>query len=126
MCEEQILQRTGQSTPGDEAAFPARLQQLLGEHVDADALLRYLERVELAPGHRLIRQGEPPGDVYFLAAGRLTAALEQEDGSSVRLRTIARMQDEEPRLVAALHRCFGRLLALRLANTLRTVEALLA
>lgn len=119
--------------------------------------------MEVPAEHRLIRQGDPPGDVYFLAEGRLTAALEQEDGSSVRLRTmgpgtivgevamyleiprtasvisecesvvyrlspdaISRMQQEEPRLAAALHRCFGRVVALRLASTLRTLDALLS
>lgn len=162
-CEEQVLQRAEPGGLADEVAFPLRLRELLGEEVDVQELLGYLERVEVPPGHRLIGQGEAPDDVYFLAAGRLTAALEQEDGSWVRLRSmgpgtvvgevamylqiprtasvvsqsdsivyrlsldsIERMRQEEPQLVAALHHCFGRLLALRLASTLRTVEALLS
>lgn len=162
-CEEQILQRARQADATDETLFPSRLQELLADDVDVKDLLRYLYRLEVPSGHRLIRQGAPPGDVYFLAAGRLTAVLEQEDGSSVRLRTmgagtvvgevamylqtartasvtsdcasvvyrlslgsIERMQQEDPRLVAAVHRCFAGLLALRLASTLRTVDALLS
>ena len=162
-CEERLLHGAGGSEETDEAAFPSHLHDLVGDGVDVAALMGYLERVEVPAGHRIIRQGDPPGDVYFLAAGRLTAALEQEDGSTVRLRTmgpgtvvgevamylqtprtasvvserasvvyrlsqesVERMQEEHPGLVAALHRCFGRLLALRLANTLRTVDALLS
>jgi SulP family sulfate permease len=55
---------------------------------DADRLRRYLEPVEVPAGHRLIRQGDRPDDVYLLEDGVLTAQMEDHDGPAVRLRTM--------------------------------------
>jgi SulP family sulfate permease len=72
---------------GVEAVRPAEL--------DGDALagmpvgLRpYLERVELPHGTVLIRQDEPPDDVYVVGSGRLSVEMETADGTRMRLRTV--------------------------------------
>ena len=48
----------------------------------------YLERVELADGAVLIRQGESPADVYVLESGRLRVETVTERGTRMRLRTL--------------------------------------
>jgi sulfate permease, SulP family len=78
-CEERLL--------ADEAVRPGEL--------DGDALagmpagLRpYLERVELPDGAMLIRQDEPPDDVYVVGSGRLSVEMETADGTRMRLRSV--------------------------------------
>lgn len=65
-------------------------QRLAAELPDGNAerLRPYLEPVEVPAGHRLIRQGDPPDDVYLLEDGVLTAQMDDADGSAVRLRTM--------------------------------------
>jgi SulP family sulfate permease len=52
-------------------------------------LLRtYLERVSLPEGTVLIRQAEPPEDVFVLESGRLLVEMQTPEGRRVRLRTV--------------------------------------
>ncbi|MGZ5214591.1 MAG: SulP family inorganic anion transporter, partial [Actinomycetota bacterium] len=52
-------------------------------------LLRtYLERVPLPEGTVLIRQAEPPEDVFVLESGRLRVEMQTPEGRRVRLRTV--------------------------------------
>jgi SulP family sulfate permease len=48
----------------------------------------YLERVELSEGTVLIRQGDPPDDVFVLESGRLRVQLVTPEGTRMRLRTM--------------------------------------
>ncbi len=47
-----------------------------------------LERVSLAEGTVLIRQDEPPGDVFVLESGRLRVEMVTPEGTRMRLRTV--------------------------------------
>jgi SulP family sulfate permease len=51
-------------------------------------LPRYLEREELAVGAVLIRQDEPPDDVFVLERGRLGVQMQTPEGRRMRLRTV--------------------------------------
>jgi SulP family sulfate permease len=51
-------------------------------------LTRHLERLELAEGTVLIRQGDRAGDVFVVESGRLVVELTTPDGARVRLRSI--------------------------------------
>lgn len=73
-CEAQLLAHAGCTAPADQTALPAEL---------AEKLAPYLERVELAAGTDVMRQGEASDDMYFVRSGRVTVRL---DGSQ-RLRT---------------------------------------
>jgi SulP family sulfate permease len=82
-CEEGLLR--------DEAVAVPESVSILG----ADALggmppgLRaHLERMDLADGTVLIRQGETPGDVYVLETGRLRVETVTGRGTRMRLRTL--------------------------------------
>jgi SulP family sulfate permease len=48
----------------------------------------YLERVSVPEGTVLIRQDEPPGDVYVLESGRLKVEMVTAEGTQMRLRTV--------------------------------------
>jgi SulP family sulfate permease len=53
-----------------------------------EALEPFLERLEIAGGACLLRQGEASDALYFLEQGRLTAKLEGVGQSDMRLRTM--------------------------------------
>jgi SulP family sulfate permease len=162
-CENRLLEEHRQEAETADRPLVEQLRGTLDGAVNPEALVRYLEPRDLAPGERLIRQGDEVADVYFLERGRLTVEFERPEGEeSVRLRTmasgtvvgevamylggprtasvvadgvsrihrlspeaLARMEREEPELAAALHRMFARLLAQRLSDALRSMEALL-
>jgi sulfate permease, SulP family len=74
-CEEAVL--------AEEAAATA--PEALGGGEPPAELLPYLERVAVAEGTVLLRQGEPPGDLYVLAEGRLAVETATPEGRRVRL-----------------------------------------
>jgi sulfate permease, SulP family len=53
-----------------------------------DRLRPYLERRELAQGAVLLRQGDPPDDVFVLESGRLSVEATTPDGVRMRLRSM--------------------------------------
>ena len=154
-CEDLLL-----AAPGGTAA--ARVDHSV-EGLDGlpRGLSAYLERMSLPVGTALLRQGEPPGDVYVLESGRLGVETVTAEGKRMRLRSvrpgvvvgevalytgvprmadvvaetpivvlrfsresIARMETEEPEVAAAMHRWFATVLADRLSDTLRAIDAL--
>jgi SulP family sulfate permease len=85
-CEERLLEESGPAG-SEREPFWSRLRAELGD-TDAERLRGYLEAREIEAGVELIRQGQPPDDVFLLESGTLTAELAGEDGSLVRLRTM--------------------------------------
>jgi SulP family sulfate permease len=53
-------------------------------------LMTYLEKVEVAEGEYLIRQGGEEGDLYLIERGKVSVYRECPDGSRLRLRTLGR------------------------------------
>jgi SulP family sulfate permease len=51
-------------------------------------LSRHLERESVAEGTVLIRQDEPPDDVFVLESGRLQVEMVTAEGTRMRLRTV--------------------------------------
>lgn len=51
-------------------------------------LLPYLERRSLPEGSVLIRQGDPPDDIFLLESGRLRVELSTPEGARMRLSTV--------------------------------------
>ncbi len=49
--------------------------------IELEALLGHMPRVEVPAGHVLMREGDPPDDLYILATGRLTAAVAEAKDS---------------------------------------------
>jgi SulP family sulfate permease len=78
-CEDVLLAEARPATargPGDGAAG-------LPPHLEA-----YLERRSLAEGTVLIRQGDPPDDLFVLESGRLRVELTTPEGERLRLSTV--------------------------------------
>ena len=67
--------------PQKQTRFPALPDEL-------DGVLHYMEEQDVEQGQYLIRQGEKPAGLYFVAEGQVTAQVEGDDGCSVRLRTL--------------------------------------
>jgi sulfate permease, SulP family len=78
-CEEGLLRDDVVRVPGADGDALAGMPSGLRAH---------LERVELADGTVLIRQGDPPDDVFVLESGRLRVEMETSDGTRLRLRSI--------------------------------------
>jgi SulP family sulfate permease len=79
-CEDDLLERADQVVAADGSReapinLPARLWP-------------YLERRSLPEGTVLIRQGEPPDDLFVLESGRLRVELTTPEGTRVRLRSM--------------------------------------
>jgi SulP family sulfate permease len=76
LLEEGQAERLSGTGPGDAlAGIPPGLRP-------------HLERVALEEGTVLIRQDEPPDDVYVLESGRLQVEMVTPEGTRVRLRTL--------------------------------------
>ena len=76
LLEEDQMDRLADAVPGDALdSLPPGLRT-------------YLERVLLAKGTVLIRQDEPPGDVFVLESGRLSVDLVTPEGTRMRLRAV--------------------------------------
>jgi SulP family sulfate permease len=69
----------GVTSPDGSGAALAGMPEGLGTH---------LERVTLPEGTVLIRQDEPPDDVFILEAGRLSVEMVTGDGTRLRLRSV--------------------------------------
>jgi SulP family sulfate permease len=80
-CEDRLLHDAAPaSSPADPSAdglagLPPHLQP-------------YLERVSLPEGAVLIRQGDPPDDMYVLESGRLRVEFTTPEGTVMRLSTV--------------------------------------
>jgi SulP family sulfate permease len=81
-CEDALLSPPGPAEARGEhpsAGSPDGLPPGLGAH---------LERVSVPAGTVLLRQDDPPGDIYVLESGRLGVETFTADGSRIRLRTL--------------------------------------
>ena len=78
-CEDTLL--------GEEASIGAEPVLDDGDGFPA-SLAPYVERIALSEGDVVIRQDDPPGDVYVLAEGRLAVETVTPEGRHVRLRTL--------------------------------------
>jgi SulP family sulfate permease len=76
-CEEALLVDTGFTQGGGASSdgVPPRLAP-------------YLDQVAVAEGAVLLRQEDPPGDIFVLADGRLGVEASTPEGKRVRLRTL--------------------------------------
>lgn len=162
-CENKILATQGIT---DLTGFIERMEGQLKRAFPGlkaiDRLMKYLERKEIQEGAYLMREGDPPGEMYFVESGVVTAQLEFPNGEALRLRTIRggatvgemglyldaaraasvvatrpsivyrlsaeslkKMREEDPEVAALLHEWIARLLAERLTDNNRTIEALM-
>jgi sulfate permease, SulP family len=82
-CEDALLGTAAETAFADETA-----PELDGRGGLPPGVIPYLERVSVPAGTVLIRQDEPPGDVYVLGSGRLAVETLTAEGTRIRLRTL--------------------------------------
>lgn len=88
-CEERLLAAASPQGAADRRPLVDQLADLLSSREAAGGVMRYLERVRVPAGARVIRQGMPSDDLYLVESGRMTVVLERPEGDSIRLRAIA-------------------------------------
>jgi SulP family sulfate permease len=70
-CENRLLNDVAPQVIGNERVPVVELMvDVVKDRPLAKALLPYLERIEVAPGHRLIEQDTPSDDIFFVEQGR--------------------------------------------------------
>ena len=79
-CEEALLRDEASGADAARDAGRRRPRRAAGSR----RLRTYLERVALPEGTVLIRQDEPPGDVFVLESGRLSVEMVTADGTRMR------------------------------------------
>jgi sulfate permease, SulP family len=80
-CEDALLSAPGPRTERDRPAA-------VGPDGLPPGLAAHLERVSVPAGAVLLRQDEPPGDVFVLESGRLGVETVTHEGTRLRLRTL--------------------------------------
>lgn len=88
-CEERLLRDWAERPDQREGHCIA--QHLVREldHPGAfDILQAYLEKIELAPQTKLIRQDEQSCDIFFVEQGTVTVQLEAPESAPIHLRTL--------------------------------------
>ena len=87
-CEDALL-RERQLYPETESfELHRHLRGMFADERDVQELMRYVERIEVAPNDYVIRQGDRSDDLYFIERGQVTIQLELEDGATLRLKTM--------------------------------------
>lgn len=89
-CEDQLLTDTELKDVPSQSGVEDHLEHLARKGIDVKSLKPYLTRQQLEEDDFLIRQGEPPEDLFFIEEGQVTAWLETTERQSIRLETISR------------------------------------
>ncbi len=88
-CEDELLARTA---PAYVANAPRplgeRLAGILGDERLAATVAAYCERMEVPAGTRLIEQGTPSADIFFVETGHAAVAIVSPNHAPIRLATI--------------------------------------
>ncbi|MDX1616497.1 MAG: SulP family inorganic anion transporter [Candidatus Promineifilaceae bacterium] len=86
--ETEFLQRREAELTAVPETIETQLAEIVGESEGLTVLLSFLERLELAAGDYLMRQGDQPDNLYFIESGQVSALLEFEDRPPLRLQTM--------------------------------------
>ncbi|MCB2102190.1 MAG: SLC26A/SulP transporter family protein [Rhodobacterales bacterium] len=86
-CEEDILARGGALQRPDQN-FQGWLERHLGGPESTRVLMSYLNRIKLASGEALYKQGSPSDTIDMVASGRVSVLLNLGGKAPVRLRSM--------------------------------------
>jgi SulP family sulfate permease len=88
-CEDNLLASVGATEKGADQPLQHHLQRVLTSDLAIADLLKYMERLNVATGEILIREGDPPDHMYLLESGRVSVLLQTRDRRRIRLRTMS-------------------------------------
>jgi SulP family sulfate permease len=86
-CEDQILLDRGIAPEEPHLPLAKRLARILASDRTSE-LMKYLEKAEVPAGHVLMRQDDPPDDLYLIESGKVTVQMELASGRTARLLTL--------------------------------------
>ena len=86
-CEDQILLAREIAPQEPFLPLAERLARIFASD-ETSELMKYLEKAEVPAGHVLMRQDDPPDDLYLIESGRVTVQMELADGRAARLLTL--------------------------------------
>ncbi len=86
-CENQILLSTGENPNDGKESLHFLFKSLFPDATILDSLLKYFERLDVGSGHYLMKEGDPPGELFFIESGQVTVQLEFPDRNPFRLGT---------------------------------------
>jgi SulP family sulfate permease len=66
-----------------------RLVKVLDSRKSADAMMSYLQRIEMDDGDVVLEQGDPPCGMYFIEEGQVTVQLHLHHDRWIRIRTMS-------------------------------------
>jgi SulP family sulfate permease len=87
-CENDILKRKLVDAGKEIKSLAKILADFHPWNVDTDALLDYMERLDVGKNHYLILQGDPSHELFFIESGKVKVTVELDNGRSMRVRTM--------------------------------------
>ena len=86
-CENQLLVASDLPTY-KSPSLSSSLTGYIKDKEKVKIMMEYLKRIELSPGTKIIQQNMVAYDLFFVESGRLSAYLERENQSPIRLQTV--------------------------------------
>jgi SulP family sulfate permease len=88
-CENQLLMQAGEQFIEDKDSLHTLFNPFFpNDKINLESIFRYFEKEEVDSGVYLMKEGDPPGDLFFVESGQLTAQLSSPDNPPFRLETI--------------------------------------
>jgi sulfate permease, SulP family len=87
-CEDQVLAKAKLDVNATVDEFEAWLQRQLGEGMQSDEVMAYLERKRVDGAHEIYRQGDPSDTLDLVAVGRLNIEVAGPDGRRLGVRRV--------------------------------------
>jgi SulP family sulfate permease len=88
-CENQILLQAGEKFMNDREGLHTLFRPLFPDDpINLENIFKYFQKAEVDSGFCLMKEGDPPGDLFFVESGQITAQLSSPDNPPFRLETI--------------------------------------
>ena len=87
-CENALLEGAMQFANAVVTVEEQLAQHAMIDNRDVSALHRYLQRIEVAVGDVVVRQGDASDALYFIESGRVNVLLRGDGGEVLRLRSM--------------------------------------
>ena len=85
-CEDRILEAEEPGSADERKTLADYLEELVPGALDYVKLEKYLERIEVAQGQYLLRQGDFSDDLFFIESGHVSVRIEIAENETLRLR----------------------------------------
>jgi SulP family sulfate permease len=87
-CEDDIIRVELQDVEKEVRSLPQSLHETHPWRIDANALMQYVDQIDVEKNHYLILQGDPSNELFFIESGRVKVMVELDNGRAMRVRTM--------------------------------------